>query len=208
MDYSVETLKEEIRVALDQNRDDGTLLAGTGDVDTLALDKIIENKIADAVRIVESNAAHYLLDGGKSFAELDVVKKGKAGQIVLPTDFMRLVAFKMTDWSYGVTTPISDDDPTYAQQHSRYGGVSGNPQRPVVAIVERPAGLTLEFFTSSGTVEYAGYIAMPKITEGSIAICEKLKPAVVYYAAYMTALGCGEKQLAEGLLSVVETLMK
>lgn len=208
MNYSVETLKEEIRVVLDQNRDDGALLSGAGDVDTLALEKIIENKIADAARIVESNAAHYLLDGGKSFAMQTVVKNGKAGKIVLPTDFLRLVSFKMSDWSHGVTMPISDDDPTYAQQHSRYGGVRGNPQRPVVALVERPDGLTLEYFTSSGTVEHAGYIAIPKVTGGNIDLCERLKPAVVYYAAYMTALGCGEKELAEGLLSMAGDLMK
>ena len=231
MYYSVEALKEEIRVALDQNRDDGTLLSGAGDVDTLALEKIILSKIEDAARIVESNAARRLLtDGYWHFDSSKVFWNGDGttGKVNLPADFMRLVVFKMSDWDYAVTEPIMSDDPAYARQHSRYGGVRGNPQRPVAALVERPPGFALEFFscrTNEATIELATYLRYPKVEtyespegdddeaefeEGEliISICENLKSAVVYYAAYMTALDTGETALAESMLAHAEQLMK
>lgn len=232
MNYSVKALKEEIRVALDQNRNDGTLLTGAGDVDTLALEKIIESKIEDAARIVESNAARHLLTNGFIHFETSSIfwnKNDKTGMVNLPIDFMRLILFKMNDWDYAITEPITTDDPTYARQHSRYGGVRGNPQRPVVALVERPAGLALEFFScksNDAKIEQAAYLPYPKIVtyespEGDddeevefddgeliISICDNLKSAVVYYAAYMTALDTGEKTLAEAMLMQAETLMK
>lgn len=231
MNYSVKALKEEIRVALDQNRNDGTLLSDAGDVDTLALEKIIESKIEDAARIVESNAARHLLNDSVGYYGLDYSKiqwngEDTTGFVPLPDDFMRLLLFKMSDWAYAITDAITPDDPTYARQHSRYGGVRGNSQRPVVAIVERPSGLALEFFsckTQDAKIESAYYIPYPKMKpyqggdeddpefepgEIIIGICDKLKSAVVYYAAYMTALGCGEKTLAEAMLMQAETLMK
>lgn len=213
MNYSVETLKEEIRVVMDQNRDDIMLLEGAGDVETLALDRIILGNIVNAATYVERNAAQYLLDNGVplEFVEVKWNDNG-TGSMILPENFMRLVSFKMSDWEIAVTEPITDGNPIYAQQHSRYGGVRGNTQRPVVAIVKRPSGLLLEFFSCKdrdATVELASYIPEPYIDEyGNIEICERLKSAIVYYAAYLTAISTGEAALAEALLGIANELNK
>ena len=52
MDYSVDTLIREVKVAIDENTDSGALTS-LGDVDTLMLDDIIKSKVADAARLVE-----------------------------------------------------------------------------------------------------------------------------------------------------------
>jgi hypothetical protein len=214
MVFSVADIKRDIRIALDQNNS-STPLLDTGDIDTLTLEEIIESKIEDAARVVTRDAAHYLLDGGKAFGESvrwDVREGYGSGSILLPDDFLRLVSFQMSDWSYPVLNAITEDNPIYALQHSRYGGVRGNPQKPIVALSQQPIGLVLEFFSCAAGentfVKRATYVPIPKITDGEITISEKLKPAVVYYTAYLAALSIGNGDLAATLLNTGKELMQ
>lgn len=214
MIYKVADLKREIRIALDQNMVSDQLLA-TDDIDTLSMEDIIESKIVDAARIVESSSPSYLLDSGRTFATSigwDSQAGIGSGRILLPDDFMRLISFQMSDWSMAVTTAISEDDPIYNQQKSRYPGIRGCPQRPVVAITTQPIGLVLEFFSCTGGskvfVKRARYIPVPKIEDGKIELCDKLKPAIVYYAAYLTATSTGQVDMAANLLNVSNELQK
>lgn len=216
MVFTVENLKRDIRIALDQNMTSEQLIE-TDDIDTLSLEDIIESKIADAARIVETAAPAYLLDGGKAFASETVSWESGAvgygsGVIQLPDDFMRLLCFSMSDWSRVVTVPIYETDPLYPQQRSRFPGIRGCPEKPVVAIVNRPAGLYLEFYScTSGEgvkVSNARYIPVPTVRSGEIEICEKLKSAVVYHAAYMVALSTNNDSLAEKMLNLGNQLMK
>lgn len=214
MIFSVDDIKRDVRIALDQNNS-STPLLDTGDIDTLTLEEIIESKIEDAARVVTRDAAHYLLDGGKAFGESvrwDVREGYGSGSILLPDDFLRLVSFQMSDWSYPVLNAITEDNPIYALQHSRYGGVRGNPQKPIVALSQQPIGLVLEFFSCAAGentfVKRATYMPIPKITDGEITISEKLKPAVVYYTAYLAALSIGSGDLAATLLNASKELMQ
>lgn len=213
MKYNIEDIKKDVRIAMDENSSNAAL-AGLEDVDTLMLDEIIGSKVADAARIVEANAPHYLLDSGKPFGESigwDSEPGFGSGHIHLPDDFMRLVTFQMSDWRRAVVDPITEDDPLYAQQISRFPGIRGNPQRPVVAIVQQPIGLVLEFYSCTGGenvyVKKARYIPVPKVRDGEIEICEKLRPSVVYYTAHMAALTIGHDNLAQSLLVAAQNLM-
>lgn len=215
--YSVSDLKQDIRVALDQNNV-STQLLESGDIDTLTLDELIESKIEDAVRIVEMSAPLSMLDGGVTFpASSQVISWDSQagygpGSVILPTDFMRLVCFKMSDWDHPVFVAIDEWDPLYAVQRSRFPGVRGNPQKPVCALVMRNTGLHLEFYScaqdSNASIAMASYLPIPKISSSQISICAKLKPAVVYYAAYLVALAIGEADRAATLLDTSKTLMQ
>lgn len=213
MNYSVEDLVEEARIAIDRNAN-STPLASLGDVDTLTIDEIIRSKVEDAARLVEESAAHHLLDAGKPFAasvtwENDVAGYG-AGRVVLPDDFMRLVTFRMSDWYMPVTEAITEEDAAYPMQASRYAGVRGNPQRPVVAIVHGATGQELEFYSCSAgpgvRVNAARYIPLPKIAGGYIDLCPKLERAVVYRLASMAAAIVGASDLAALLLGTSNEL--
>jgi len=217
MTYNVADLKQAIRVVLDQNMV-STQLVSTSDIDTLSLDEIIESKIVDAARIVLRDAPAHLLDGGTVFPQASQVVTWDSqagygpGSVPLPADFLRLVCFKMSDWDHAVSQPIYEDNPLYKVQRSRFGGVRGNPQKPVVAIVMRSDGARLEFYScaadSNASVAEAAYIKIPVIDSSTIAICEKLKPAVVYYAAYLTAINVGENDKATSILQTYSTLVK
>lgn len=214
MTYNISDLQTEIRIALDQNATSTALIA---DVDTLSLEEIIESKIADAARIVESQAPFYLLDQGKALADETAITWQSnpgygMGRIHLPDDFLRLICFKMSDWDMAVYEPITAADPLYSRQHSRFRGIRGNPQHPVVAIVSAPAGLMLEFFSCEAGanvgIEEGRYIAIPQVSNGTIELCEKLVRPIIYYAAYLTASSIGQADLATSMLNISNELMK
>lgn len=212
MTYDIENIKRDVRIALDQNMV-STQLLSTGDIDTLSLNDIIESKIADAARVIMRDAAHHLLDGGVAFGDSIewFSREGiGGGSILLPSDFLRLVSFQMSDWSRAVTMAITEDNPLYELQSSRYGGVRGNPQKPVVAITQQPIGLVLEFYSCTAgegvNVKRATYLPIPKIESGSIEFCEKLYPAVIHYAAYLVALSINQPDLAASMLNISKDL--
>ena len=217
--YSVSELQKDIRIVLDENMT-SELLFESGDIDTLTLEELIKSKIADAARIVVLNAPNHLLDGGidggPNFGESISWDSGQVGygkgSIVLPRNFLRLICFQMSDWSRAVTEPISENHPKYFLQASRYSGIRGCPEKPVVAIVHTSVGLTLEFYSCiSGEgvkIKKARYIALPAIdAKGNIEICEKLRSATIYYAAALVATTIKEYELATHLKKVSETLM-
>lgn len=200
MEYSVEDIVRDARVVLDSNNSSAAL-SELGDVDTLKVDEIIESRIVDAAVLVEQRAAHWLLDGGKSLSCNITWKSNNSGTIGLPKGFLRLVTFRMSDWAHPVTDPITEDSPLYAMQSSRFGGVRGNTQRPVVAIVhgQSESGLVLEFYgcdSQEATVSYGRYIARPEITAGKVDICPSLREAIVYRTASLTAQTLGDNNLA------------
>ncbi len=214
MVYEVSDLMIEVRTALDMNTSSAALLA-EDDVDTLSLDDIIRSKLARAARVVEESAPRHLLDYGKVIGDTinwhGEIGKG-SGMMKLPDDFMRLISFQMDDWERPVTEAVDEDSAEYRKQKSRYAGIRGTPQRPVVAIVQRPTGQYLEFYSCVKGEDVkllrARYLPYPKIgADGGIEICEKLKDAVVHYTAYLTALTFGEQELAAAVKSIAEELM-
>ena len=211
--YSVSELKKDIRIVLDQNMTSEQLFE-SGDIDTLSLEEIIESKIVDAARLVETNAPLYLIDGGKQFngsIDWDSAHGYGSGRILLPDDFMRLVSFMMSDWDYPVSAALTEDDPEYAMQRSRYPGIKGNPQRPIVAITTHPAGQVLEFYSGTAGesvyVRRAQYLPMPEIKDDMIDLCVKLRRSIVYRAASLVATAIGQADLAAALLNTCNELM-
>ena len=217
MDYSVDDIVRKAKIAIDQNVSSQEL-ASLGDTDTLTLDEIIRSKVEDAARLVEEGAAHYLLDGGQNFGgaiERSGMPAG-AGRIKLDSTFLRLVVFQMSDWVKAATDVITEDDPAYLLQRSRYAGIRGNSERPAVAIIHTTDGPVLEYYGSSDTsiVKRFLYIPIPKIeTKGTsspnddtIALCPKLYRAVVYRLASMTAAIIGASDVAAMLLGTSNEL--
>ena len=100
-----------VRVAIDMNRRDASLL-DEGDAETLSLDDIIMAKLADAVRMVETEAPAFMLEGGHDFADCNgdnvFMNDDGSGFVVLPDDFMRLVSFRMSDWKRTVFEAIGE----------------------------------------------------------------------------------------------------
>ena len=211
MIYQLDKIMQDVRICLDQNMTSDALLE-SGDIDTLALDDIIRSKILEAVQRVHMDAPNYLLEGGHNFGDAVYWRELESGWVLLPPDFMRLVVFEMDDWEQAVYQAISTDDPEYKKQRSRFKGIRGTAQHPVCAIAIRPEGRVLEFYScksKDAQVSRAMYIPYPKIDEDNgVDICERCYNAVVYTAAGLTLLTCGETEKGNAVSELAQTYLK
>lgn len=194
MIFKLSDIMRDVRVALDQNNSSEALLQ-EGDIDTLTLDEIIRSKVCESVRRVHIQAPVHMLEDGHNFGDTLYWEDNGSGIVLLPPDFMRLVLFRMSDWERPVYTAISALSTEYLKQSSRYKGIRGNVQKPVCAIVKRPIGLVLEFFSCNSInaqVSQALYLPEPKIdSNDGIDVCACCYKAVVYTAAALTSAACG-----------------
>ena len=208
-------MAKDVRVAIDQNRSSETLVVNE-DIDTLSLEEIIYSKLESAVRLVEMEAPLTMLESGHNFVDDNskdffIGEDGK-GFVVLPNDFMRLLCFRMSDWERTVYEAITENDPVYKLQSSKWKGVCGTKEKPVVAIVRRSEGKVLEFYSSDDNkakVEQAAYLPYPRIDEsGGIDISEDCYEASVYRAASLVLASIGDQlsgtmlEISKGLLGV------
>lgn len=224
--YQAEKIAEDVRVALAENKRDDVLLEEE-DTDTLLQKDLIISKIEEAVRRVESIAPVLCLEGGKHFGG-DAFSKGEdtdgpckdtgsgvfwnddfSGWLILPEDFMRLVSFRMSDWERTLRVAITADDPKYDMQSSRHKGIRGNVQKPVCAIVNRPEGKALEFWSCNSNDAYvksASYRAWPRMDSyGGIDISERCYTAVVYTIASLVLTAYGESEKASALNALAQS---
>lgn len=202
---------QDVRICLDQNMESDALIE-SGDIDTLALDEIIKSKILEAIQRVHRDAPNYLLEGGHNFGDAVYWRELESGWVLLPKDFLRLVVFEMDDWEQAVYQAISTDDPEYEKQHSRFKGIRGTAQRPVCVIAIRPEGRVLEFYSCKSTdaqVSRAMYIPYPSIDDdGGVDVCERCYNAVVYTAAGLTLITCGEVERGNNVSELAQTFLK
>ena len=203
-------LIEQVKVAIDENVSSEDL-AALGDTDTLALEDIILSKVPDGARLTVLDAPHWMLGTGVDFSGEPITWHGTAGHVTLPSDYLRLVMYKMSDWSYGVTNAIGEDSADYLLQSSRWLGIRGNAERPVVAIVHHRGLKVLEFYScldATAVIARAEYIPVPEVTgDGTIALCPLLLRPTVYRIAELTALAVGAADTAVALLRCFNDLL-
>lgn len=166
MKYRIERIIRDLRIALRQNPAAATPLLESSQ---LTLDQWITSRLPAAVEAEHLAADLSAFDSPRSFT--GSVKWSRpdiaCGSVPLPDDFLRLIAFKMSDWHMAATTTVAPGSEAYKRQVSPHAGVRGNPWRPVCAIVPAPDGRILEFYSSrstAATIEQALYIAVPAVT--------------------------------------------
>jgi hypothetical protein len=197
-EYSLEHISKDVRIVLDQNQVNEPLV-DIGDIETLSMDDIIKSKVEEAVKRIHQDAPATLLDGAYNFGDSLYWGENCAGWVLLPDDFMRLVAFQMSDWSRPVFATIPTESPKYAMQSSRFSGVRGTAQKPVCAIVPYAEGKALEFYScksEDAQVKLATYLPNPMLRdidgEWCIEICEKCYKSVVYMIGALVATAYSE----------------
>ena len=93
-----------------------------------------------------------------------------------------------------------------------WGELESGWVRPVCAVVQRPEGLALEFYsckTTEATISKAVYIPHAEIDSGGgVDISERCYQAVVYTIAGLTMTTCGEAEKATVLFDMAKTNME
>ena len=206
--YAVSDLVKEVKVLLDRNQESAGLLAPS-DSDTLSQAELIESKIVDAARIILSDAPEDMVEGTLCTNSVTWTDSNGyyVGNIVLPTDILRILSVKAEGWNRPAEI-ISESDDAYKYQNCKYG-VRGNPERPIAAIVHTANGKSIELYTSKkndATLAFI-YVKVPSITtEQKISLPSVLKDAILYMAGYLTCVSLGDTDTASGLLGVARKL--
>ena len=206
--YAVSELVKEVKVLLDRNQETSGLLTPT-DTDTLSQGELIQSKIVDAARIILKDAPASMLDG-KTFNELNTAwaesNGAYVGTVYLPSDMIRLLNVKASDWNRSAEI-ITEEDDAYKIQCNRFG-VRGNHERPIAALIHNSGNRYLELFTSNSNTATVSltYVGMPSISEGNIDLPETLKDSIVYMAGYLTCISLGDTDTASGFLGVARKL--
>lgn len=195
MDYATSDLVKEVRVVLDHNMED-TKLKEFGDTNTLTLDEIIESKLIDAANVIGENAPYYMVDNATNWKDestlIDFSNK-KIGSdiyivsISLPSDYLRLVSIKMSDWVHDVKVETDSNSLDYELLFNEFSGVVGTPNNPRITVSNENKKVYLYCSEQGSTLEHFYYL--PKIQESgeNMNISTLLKRAIVYYAASLTA---------------------
>lgn len=171
MQVSEATIIRDVRVAMDENTSVAPFTDSDGntfDPDTLEMEEIIKSKIADGVNAVRSVAPLSKLEparmaSGESWPIKWIDEEKMIGGVPLPDDYLRMVLFKMSDWTHAVTTTIAVDSALYHQMFSRWKGVRGNPSRPNIAIAtDTSTGKNVIQFFSCDSTEATAELAYIK----------------------------------------------
>lgn len=206
--YAVSELVKEVKVLLDRNQESAGLLTPT-DSDTLSQGELIQSKIVDAARIILKDAPASMLDG-KTFDGLNTAwaetNGAYVGTVYLPSDMIRLLDVKASDWNRSAEI-ITEEDDAYKIQCSRFG-VKGNPERPIAALIHNSGNRYLELFTSNSNTATVSltYVGMPFISEGNIDLPETLKDSILYMAGYLTCISLGDTDTASKFIEVARKL--
>ena len=127
----------------------------------------IEDFVDDAIRFIGRVAPVRALGEGSSFMPEAPKAEGegaattttttasdsylRVNPVQLPTGFVRLIAFQMSDWALPVTDALYSDNPRYQQQADPI--LMGTTKRPVAFICD--GGKNLEYYSSTGTIKKA-----------------------------------------------------
>lgn len=204
---AVSELVKEIKILLDRNQESSVLLPDESD--TLSQGELIRSKIEDAAKLILTDAPSTLLEG-KSLADPSVTWTSSygvyVGKVKLPSDLIRILRVKVSDWVRPAKI-ITENDDEYKLQTCRFG-VRGNREKPVAVVVHSGDERCLELYTSTtddATLELS-YVEQPKITGDAILIPDLLVAAVKYMAGYLVCISLGDGETANGLLSVARNL--
>jgi hypothetical protein len=217
MQYTVADIVEDVRIALDQNQDENSIIAQEDN--TLKLDEIIRQKILHAARHLLETSDVSVIDCGKT-SSLNLEEIGSVGwgelsawKALLPNDYLRLLTLKMSDWKRGVHATIPVESAEYSQLQSGFIGITGNPERPVVAEGQHIGTLDnavvqwreLEAYTSAtGECSEFRYCPIPMIDQiDCLEFPERLMRHLVYQTGSFVAATYKDSGLAQLLMNMV-----
>ena len=93
---------------------------GLLDEDTVRIDEYIRKCIPDAVSLVIQNSTGRCVNPRYASGSSSVSNGDGSGYIVVPDDYVRLVAFRMKGWKRTVAIPFMYGTPEAAMQSNRY----------------------------------------------------------------------------------------
>ena len=204
MNKDKETILKDVRVLLDEQRENAALIEDEDPI-SVETDTILWSYVTQAVDEVHLSAQSWMVApvSVSSDIALSDYRKGKKGS--LPVDFLRMIKLSAEDLNADVYEPISEDSDEYLQQQSKWAGVRGNADRPVAAILPNHtgenSGLALEVYGTKLSSCNLLYIKRATVSDDAIDIAPMCYRSVLYTMAkhYLLTIGDSEKAALFGL---------
>lgn len=156
----------------------------------------VEDFVDDAIRFIGRVAPVRALGPGVSF----VPEETKSNPVALPPGFVRLVAFKMSDWALPVTDALYSDNPRYRQQADPI--LQGTSHRPVVFITD--GDTNLEYYSSVGDVVKAQAF----VVSSTVDYPEQLSEAIAWKAAELVLSAMNDAQGVQFVQNQIQQLLQ
>lgn len=149
--------------------------------DSVKLDEYIKGCIPDAVNIIAANSRYTCVNKkSKTFvlSEIHVNSQSGGGHIVLPEDYISLIALKMEGWGRIVVNTVSNDSELALQQSNKY--TRAGKCKPVCILSQNENGKIIELYPINANPKVDMFLYEAKYTDGitsgeeepiSIAIC-------------------------------------
>lgn len=154
------------------------------DEDTIKIDQYIESCIGDALAMIVLKSA--IPVNPKKGTSNPVNNNDGTGYIVLPDDFLKLIAFKMEGWKRTVSEAFPLDSEKAKQQSNEY--TRGGNNKPVCVLSYSPEGKKiLEYYSVTGSNHTVSVFVYEASYEPSSGINMESSDAVFYALCYMTA---------------------
>ena len=157
--------------------------------------------VDDAIRFIGRVAPVRALGAGTSFKpeQEDKPQEGEStttqtdddsylrvNPVPLPSGFVRLIAFQMSDWALPITDALYSDNPRYRQQADPI--LMGTPKRPIVFICD--GDTKLEYYSSTGIIKKAQAFV---VSEGAN-YPEQLSEAIAWKTAELVLSAMNDAQ--------------
>ena len=181
MQVKVEEIVRDVLRLMDENEDILQEKIEFGIAGTNLVDLIREEIEPVAAECILSATSPELNESKEYEADVEWEGIGR-GRVILPSDFLRLIRFRMSDWDRSVTRFMEYGGEAYSLRFHPRSGRRGIRSSPAVAIQSEGSDAYLEFVgsTDPGTyVERFSYIPRPVIApDDTICIPSGLFPRV------------------------------
>lgn len=154
------------------------------DEDTIKIEQYIESCIGDALSLVILNSTRPV---NPKKCNTSATSNGDGtGYVVLPDDFVKLIAFKMSDWKRAVSKTFPLDSEKAKEQANVYS--RGTKSKPVCVLSYSPDGKKIiEYYSTSATSPSVSVFVYEASYDGSSGINIGSSDPAYYALCYMTA---------------------
>lgn len=197
---TTQELVNKVKTRIDEVSASGDAIVDVGVENTKPYDSIIKELLDESALEILLKAPFYRLP---IYTETPTVTQDvndkKIGTIQIPSDFVRLVSFKMKGWLQPVTSFALPGDAVATKQSNKY--IRGGVAKPVAVLYKNSTSNYAQYYSlASDTDEHkvVEFFYVKKLDAASFSgVCIELVDAMCWVCAGKTLGVLGEKGLAE-----------
>lgn len=162
------TIINKVKTRIDEVSASGDVIVNVGVENTKPYDSIIDELLDESALEILLKAPFYRLT--ISSGNVSPVKDSTdnhIGTITLPTDFLRLVSFRMKEWQQPVTSFAIQGDEVAQKQANKH--IRGGVAKPVAVLSKSNSGYVATYYSVQSSHELKEFLYIKKDTAENMA---------------------------------------